>query len=200
MLGYIASKMPPGRPFNSAHTAAARTAAIDLLEEQGYAAITMEAVAERTGISKQALYRRWKHKRHLVVDAFAEKADLLPDLPDTGTLQGDLQAFLRATFSMLRGTCGMTNRVLFTEALQDPEFLLEFRERHLIRRRRQVSALLQRAADRGECDLPADDTLVDLVLGPVWYRLLLQNAPLDEATADKFAKYFCHLVCSVEPT
>lgn len=177
----------PGRPINPAHTTAARAAVFDLLDERGYEAITMEAVAERTGISKQALYRRWKHKRALIVDAFAEQADLLPELPDTGDFERDVRALLLATFALLHGPCGTTNRALVAEALQDPEFLSELRERHLTRRRRQVLTLLGRAHQRGELTVPADETTVDLILGPIWYRLLLQNAPLDEAAAHAFA-------------
>ncbi|WP_045235201.1 TetR/AcrR family transcriptional regulator [Deinococcus pimensis] len=184
----------PGRPYNPAHTEAARAAVFDLLEERGYEAISMEAVAERTGISKQALYRRWKHKRALIVDAFAEKADLLPDLPDTGNFERDLRALLRATFALLNGPCGVTNRALVAEALQDPEFLPELRERHLSRRRQQLRTVLERASRRGELKVPPDDTTVDLILGPVWYRLLLQNAPLDTSTADDFTDRLSRLL------
>ncbi|UBV44893.1 TetR/AcrR family transcriptional regulator (plasmid) [Deinococcus taeanensis] len=191
--------MPPGRPRNHAHSDAARQAAFELLREHGYAAITMEAVADRTGISKQTLYRRWKHKRALILDAFAEQADLLPELPDTGTFSGDLQALLRATFATLRGECGVTNRALVTEALQDPEFLTELRERHLSRRRRQITTLLHRHAEQGALLTPPTDTLVDLILGPVWYRLLLHSGPMDDQAADELAGLLVRLAQPPSP-
>ncbi|AWN22819.1 hypothetical protein DKM44_05920 [Deinococcus irradiatisoli] len=175
-----------GRPRNAEHSELARQAALDLLQEQGYASISMEAVAERTGIAKQTLYRRWKHKRALILDAFAEQADKLPMLPTSVGPEEELQAFIRGTCRTLTGQCGRTNRALMAEALQSPEFLVEFRERHLTKRRRQLRGILER--QRPGLEDQRLETLVDLILGPIWYRLLVQNAPLDEAFADVLAQ------------
>ncbi|MFB9994958.1 TetR/AcrR family transcriptional regulator [Deinococcus oregonensis] len=175
-----------GRPRNAEHSEVARQAALDLLREQGYASISMEAIAERTGIAKQTLYRRWKHKRALILDAFTEQANQLPTLPFTETAEQELLAFARATCRTLTGQCGTTNRALMAEALQSPEFLVEFRERHLIKRRRQLRDILERR--QPGLDDPQLETLVDLMLGPIWYRLLVQNAPLDEPFADLLAR------------
>ncbi|GGO35730.1 TetR/AcrR family transcriptional regulator [Deinococcus humi] len=175
-----------GRPRNAEHSALARQAALDLLREHGYASINMEAVAERTGIAKQTLYRRWKHKRALILDAFAEQADHLPPLPTTADPEEELRAFTRATCRALTGQCGATNRALMAEALQSPEFLVELRERHLVKRRRQLRRILERQQpELGDQQL---ETLVDLILGPMWYRLLVQNAPLDDDFADLLAR------------
>ncbi|MFC4456347.1 TetR/AcrR family transcriptional regulator [Deinococcus sonorensis] len=177
----------PGRPRNAAHSDRAKTAALELLAEEGYAAINMETIAQRTGIARQTLYRRWPHKRALILDAFADQADQLPDLPDTGDLETDLKTLLRATTAKFNSPCGSTNRAFVAEGLQDPAVMTDLWGRHFSKRRRQVATLLQRARARGERLALDDDTLTDLLLGPLWYRLLMQHAPLDNAFADAVA-------------
>jgi len=174
-----------GRPRNAEHSRKAHQAALDLLREHGYASISMEAVADRAGIAKQTLYRRWKHKSALILDAFAEQADQLPTLPPAETPGEDLLVFARATCRTLSGECGTLNRALMAEALQSPEFLVDLRERHLSKRRRQLRGIFVRQLpDLDERQL---ELLIDLMLGPIWYRLLIQNAPLDDAFADLVA-------------
>lgn len=174
----------PGRPRNAAHSDAARTAALELLNEQGYTAINMETIAQRTGIARKTLYRRWPHKGALMLDAFAEMAYALPSLPDTGSLKGDLQALLRDMVVKLRGDCGLANRALVAEGLQHPDFARVLKEQHFSTRRQQASVLFQRARDRGECAVTDDGRLADMLLGPLWYRLLIQNEAPDDALAD----------------
>ncbi len=182
----------PGRPRNTAHSDAAKTAALDLLQEHGYSAINMETISQRTGIARQTLYRRWPHKRALILDAFADHADQLPDLPDSGDLETDLRALLRATITRFNSACGATNRAFVAEGLQDPSVMEELRERHFSKRRRQAATLFQRARTRGESLAGDDQTLTDLLLGPLWYRLLMQHAPLDDAFADAVAAFVTH--------
>ena len=76
--------------------AAIRSATVDLLGEAGYARLTMDQVAARARVSKDSLYRRWPNKMALVADALQHRARPVPQVPDTGTLPGDMRAFLRA--------------------------------------------------------------------------------------------------------
>jgi AcrR family transcriptional regulator len=69
---------------------------MSLLAEAGYARLTMEKVAERAGVSKDSLYRRWPNKVALVAEALQHRARAVPEVPDTGSLPGDVRAFLRA--------------------------------------------------------------------------------------------------------
>ncbi len=79
----------PGRPPNPAIDAQLLTATQDLLIEQGYERLTMDAVAQRCGASKATIYRRWPSKNALVVAAAAALFPA-PDVPDTGDLRTDL--------------------------------------------------------------------------------------------------------------
>ncbi|GEM46924.1 TetR/AcrR family transcriptional regulator [Deinococcus cellulosilyticus] len=177
--------MSIGRPRNNAHSDAAKEAALQLLTEHGYAAISMEAVAQHTGIAKQTLYRRWKNKRDLILDAFVDDANRMPPAADTGSLEEDLRLYLRQTATLLNSNCGVTNRALMAEGLQDSDFLKELRERHLIKRRTRLRDIIRRKHTHFTEE--QETFLVDLALGPVWYRLLVQNAPLNDAFTDALA-------------
>lgn len=85
----------PGRPANPAIDAQLLTATQDLLIEQGYERLTMDAVAQRCGASKATIYRRWPSKTALVVAAAAALFPA-PEVPDTGDLREDLLACGRA--------------------------------------------------------------------------------------------------------
>ena len=68
-------------------------AAIDVLRESGYDRLTFDAVATAARASKATLYRRWPHKRDLVIDAVGLFIDCPAEQdPDTGSLRGDLLA------------------------------------------------------------------------------------------------------------
>jgi AcrR family transcriptional regulator len=85
-----------GRPRDPGVDAAIRSAALGLLGEAGYARLTMDQVAVRARVSKDSLYRRFPDKVALVADALQHRARPVPQVPDTGSLPGDMRAFLSA--------------------------------------------------------------------------------------------------------
>src|SRR6266508_2329970 len=85
-----------GRPRDPSVDAAIRAATMDLLGEVGYAQLTMDQVAARAKVSKSSLYLRWPNKVALVADALQHRARAVPEVPDTGSLPGDMRAFLGA--------------------------------------------------------------------------------------------------------
>jgi Tetracyclin repressor-like, C-terminal domain len=121
------------------------------------------------------------------MEALAEKADLHIVVPDLGSLEADLRTGLRDSFAMARfPEVTSLLRALMAEAQIDPAFAARFRAEFLHRRRRMLRVVFDRAAARGE--LPpgvAVDTLIDVVLGTLWYRVLAIPAPLDDALADE---------------
>jgi AcrR family transcriptional regulator len=85
-----------GRPRDPGVDAAIRAATVGLLGERGYARLTMDQVAALAGVSKSSLYLRWPNKVALVADALQHRARAVPEVPDTGSLPGDMRAFLAA--------------------------------------------------------------------------------------------------------
>src|SRR3954462_5406533 len=77
-------------------------AAIDLVGEVGYAGLTIEGIAARSGVGKQTIYRWWPSKADVLLDALATKADLYISVADEGGYAADLRTFLTDSFALAR--------------------------------------------------------------------------------------------------
>ena len=172
-----------GRPRSEKARRAILEAAAELLLDRGLSAVSMDAVAERAGVSKATIYRWWPTKETLALDAlFNEWAAATPATRDTGSLRGDLLALLRP-WARLAGSrpYGRVIAALITEAQTDPEFAAEYRSRFVEPRRSQAGEVFRRAIERGE--IPADtkiEVALDVLYGPLYHRLLHGHAPLSD--------------------
>ena len=172
-----------GRPRSEKARRAILEAAAQLLLAQGLEAVSMDAVAERAGVSKATIYRWWPSKETLALDALYDEWDTTRPSPrDTGSLRADLLALLRPWIRRLRARpYGRVIAALIAEAQTDPEFAEEYRARFVEPRRGPARALFRRAIERGE--IPADtkiEVALDLLYGPLYHRLLHGHAPLSD--------------------
>ncbi len=158
-----------------------------LLDELGYKKLSIEAIAARAGVGKQTIYRWWKGKADLVIEAFTQEAQIRAPEPDAGALEQDLRVILLFIFKEAseysRGT-GLAAKSMMAEAQLDHDFLPTFL--NLIRSwHGPFRHALEHGKARGELRSDTDlDAMVDMLMGATWYRLLLEHAPLDEAYAD----------------
>jgi AcrR family transcriptional regulator len=172
-----------GRPRSERARQAILEAASELLLARGLSAVSMDAVAERAGVSKATIYRWWPTKETLALDAlYTEWASARPHPRDTGSLRGDLLSLLRP-WARLAGSrpYGRVVAALLTEAQTDPVFAAEYRERFVEPRRQQAREIFRRAIERGE--IPPDtkvEVALDLLYGPLYHRLLHGHAPLND--------------------
>ncbi|GAB3045101.1 TetR/AcrR family transcriptional regulator [Parafrigoribacterium mesophilum] len=120
------------------------------LDDHGYAALRMDAVAERAHLSKASLYRRWSGKLGLVVDAASASFPDSDQLADTGSLRGDLLANLRHIAALLAGATGEALRAVVADAVSDPDRAREVRGRTQGRSAQAIHAIVGRAIARGE--------------------------------------------------
>jgi AcrR family transcriptional regulator len=160
-------------------------AALELLHEQGYARLTTDAIARAAGVGKQTIYRWWRSKAAVVLEALTELGRTIAPSP-TGSLERDVAAFLEHTFRLLRGPrgTGAVLRGLMAEAQLDPEFAASFAG-FIAARRGALRAVLERHTRAGPDEL---DAAVDMLFGAMWYRLLVGHAPLDAAFARALAR------------
>lgn len=174
----------PGRPRSERARRAILDAAYDQLAMHGFAAMSIEGIAAAAGVSKQTIYRWWPSKAEVVLEAMLERAEVLIPPVDTGTLEGDVRAFLEATFAAGNPTMTRMLTGLMAQAQLDPEFGAKFDARFLAARRDTLHALLERGVARGELAAGTDlDVRVDAAYGLLWYRLLAGHRPLDQDTA-----------------
>jgi AcrR family transcriptional regulator len=177
----------PGRPRSERARQAVLAAALSLAAEEGPAGVSMEAISKRAQISKETLYRWWRSKTEVVLDALAEWGQRAIPIPDTGTLRGDLSAFLRDTADSADPATVRLLHSLAAAAASDEGAAAQIRDRFLVTRRDALGKILQRAVARGE--ISGDDAAVaiDLIYGSLWYRVIFRAGPLDHRWADAVA-------------
>jgi AcrR family transcriptional regulator len=177
----------PGRPRSEEARRAILSAAHEELLERGFGALTMEGIAARAGVGKQTIYRWWRSKADVALDAMLSEAAAGIPLPDEGSLEADLTAFLDRTFAM-QDTERPALVGLLAQSLLDPAFAGAFRDRFLAGRWAALGSVFERAVARGEIS-PGEDLglLIDMVYGLLWYRLLFRHRPLDATTAREIA-------------
>ncbi len=173
-----------GRPRSEDAHRAILAATLTLLDELGYAGLTIEAVAARAGVGKSTIYRRWSSKVDLVAAALHEIGPHVPPA-DTGSLPGDLAAFRQRQVENVAG--GPLPRVapqLLAEAITDDELHDAVIREGIAPVRSALRHMFTRAVERGELPENLDVELaVDLVHGTVIYRLMLTRGDLVEASA-----------------
>lgn len=158
-----------------------------LIEEVPYPRLTIEAIAARAGVGKQTIYRWWPSRGAIVFDSLLERsggADA--SLPDSGDLQADLSAFLRASADeMASPSTGAFLRAVTVEILQDDGVAQQYRDRLLTPQRSAVRRRLAVSQDAGMLRDDLDlDVLVECLLGPLVGRWLLGPGPLEVDFAD----------------
>ena len=181
------TKRPGGRTERT--RLAALDATLELLGERGYAELTVEAVAERSGVHKTTLYRRWESAEGLVAAALLMGAEQEWAVPDTGSLEGDLRAI---NLELVRYFTTPGERELPTASISaaflSPRAADALREFYVDRHTRSGAAVA-RAIDRGEVP-PGTDPVepVRVACGPIFYRLFVSREGVTPRDADVAAK------------
>jgi AcrR family transcriptional regulator len=174
-----------GRPRDPAVHEAILRATAELLGEGGYAKLSIDGVAQRAGVTRQSIYRRWPTKLRLVADLLHDVSEGAP-LPDTGTLRDDLFALYRLYARNLLTPGGPIIPALIAESLHDAE-LATIMNAYTDQRRVQAMQIFTRARGRGEVDETFDPgMLIDLISGYFWYRKLIRRSTIRADQAEAF--------------
>ncbi len=162
--------------------AEALAAAGTLLLESGMGAFTIEAVAEKAGVSKTTLYKWWPSKGALALDGYFHAVESALTFPDTGDIEADLTAQLRSFVHVLTHTrAGRVIAELIGQAQTDPDLSAALLERYSGPRRRLAVEAMLRAQRRGQLRADIDpESVVDQLWGACYHRLLLPNLPVGE--------------------
>lgn len=181
---------PPGRPRSErAHRAILR-AANELLEGEGFAAVTVDAIAERAGVSKATVYRWWPNRAAVVMDGFLSTVSSEVPFPHTGHAREDIRIHMHRLAEAFSGKIGRTVAALIAEGQTDPELAEALRSRWLSVRRAEAREILELGIERGELRRDLDlEVAVDVLYGPIYYRMLVGHAPLDDDFADALADH-----------
>jgi AcrR family transcriptional regulator len=151
-------------------------------EEGGVKALTIEAVAARSGVAKTTIYRRWRDKWELALDA--AMIDILPtfdDPVDVGDTRKELITFVNSAVRTLGSKpYGPAMQGLVSEVATDPQLRGVYRNCVVNPRIRQLQAVIKRGIERGDLRADTDPRLVqELLIGTIYFRLLFSGPPID---------------------
>ncbi|WP_206784037.1 TetR/AcrR family transcriptional regulator [Amycolatopsis sp. MtRt-6] len=186
-----------GRPRDSDADRRILEAARHALLTAGYAGLAIDEVAQRAGVAKTTLYRRWPTKDHLAIAVYADMLDRDVPVTDTGDVRADLSAYLKQIAAALESVRRAGRPAHDT----DPSAgivaeLVAAAARHadvgqvmrgLYQRRiRLAIELVERATERGELRSGTDPVLLlDQLAGALYYRVLITGAPVSDSYLER---------------
>jgi AcrR family transcriptional regulator len=178
---------PGGRA--AAVVAAVHKATLELLNERGFDALEIPEIAERSGVNKTSIYRRWSTKGELVLDVALSLTQVDVPIPNHGSLRDDLRSLLHSIADML--TTPFADGLLraFICARDDSEVLVAQRSSFWNERFRISGALVERAIARGE--LPAgtnSNQLLELASSPLFFRHLVTKDPVGDEDIERLVR------------
>jgi AcrR family transcriptional regulator len=185
---------PPGSPAPVRHSggrtrrrgAVLEDALLDAawaeLQSAGYARLTMEAVADRAGTSRAVLYRRWRNRPELVIAAMRRYRPMLSgEVPDTGSLRGDVLALLGRMSARLADVGPETVYGVLGDYFADAEVFARVQDQVLHMGADVMATILKRAADRGEARDRISPMVAALPTDLFRHQIFLTRTPPTEA-------------------
>ncbi|MEO7715354.1 MAG: TetR/AcrR family transcriptional regulator [Capsulimonas sp.] len=182
-----AEKKQRGRPASSSATSHEQIldAVQAILTEKSVRDLTIEEVARRAGVGKPTIYKWWPSKFALVLDLFERQKIPTVRAPMEATAEEVIRLQVATTIEFLNGFFGKVARELVAEAQSSPDLLREYQERYIMPRRAVSHEVIYKAITSGEFRRDTDpDILIDMIYGPIYYRLLIRYKELDTAYGD----------------
>jgi len=166
------------RRRGAALEAALLDAAWAQLQEVGYASLTMEAVADRAGTSRAVLYRRWRNRAEMVITAMRRHRPMLSgEVPDTGSLRGDVLALLTRVSARLTELGPETLYGIIGDLFADTESVAEFQDQVLHIGAGVMATILKHADERGEVRQGVSPRISSLPTDLFRHELLIRRTP-----------------------
>lgn len=170
------------------------------LSEVGFGRLSMESVAQRAGVSKPALYRRWKSKRELIATVLKEIITTNTPEIDTGSLEGDILSYLQHTHAIFTDPVGgLIMSDIVAELDRFPELAEEWGLSAVDKRHAAATIILENAKQRGEISPDVDSQMaMDFFVSPLYWRLKITRKQVDEKYLEEAARWIFNLLKHAE--
>ncbi|MBM4228283.1 MAG: TetR/AcrR family transcriptional regulator [Gammaproteobacteria bacterium] len=184
-VSQLDEKRPAGRPRSEQARKAILDATARLLESATLKSLAIESIAREAGVGKATIYRWWPNKAAIVIDAFFREVEQRTAFEHAPTAT---EAIRHQVARMVRAIAGTTGRIaaqIIAEGQSDPSVLEHFRAVFLRQRRAAATEIFRNGIANGEFHDDLDIELaIDLIYGPIWYRLMVGHQPLDATFAE----------------
>jgi AcrR family transcriptional regulator len=177
-----------GRPRSAGLDQTLLDVTLELAGEVGIHGMSMDDLAQRAGVSKATIYRRWPSKERLVLDALNHAMRPF-DLIDTGSLRDDLDDYLgELARRMSEGKASDVLPDLIAASVRDTNLRTSLDE-YIRYRRQPLQTILGRGIERGELGTETDvEVVIDALIGPFVYRRLLSHDRLDHDFVERLLR------------
>jgi AcrR family transcriptional regulator len=177
------------------------TAVVEELAAVGYASFSVEGVAERAGVHKTTVYRRWRNRENLLLEAMLELGREQVPLPDTGSLRSDLLAYGKAIVAGVQ-TPEVEAGVRAIASIGDPDSPLTKASHSFWDARLDLAGqIVDRAIARKEIQPGVDArVVVEAIIAPIYFRLLLSGGKLDRRFLERLADFAAAVARKPGPT
>jgi AcrR family transcriptional regulator len=176
-----------GRPPRSAAVSHKQIidAVFQLMRRKSLDDVSIEEIAERAGVGKPTIYKWWPNKAALLLDMFKER--VVPSFPvdSTATAEEAIRRQAKALVRKLNGTFGRVSAQIIAQGQSDPGVIAGYRA-HYVRMRRDLTIpVIERGYATGEFKRRVEPhLLIDMIYGPIYYRLLVRYLPLNQRFID----------------
>lgn len=183
----------PGRKRDEASRQAILEATFALLKEEGFERLSIEGIAARASVGKTTIYRWWASKGVVAVEAFLAAVEPQIAFVDSGSPRTDVVLQMQSLAAVYRGPIGRLVREMIGAAQHDEAMREAFLAGFLEPRREQARRAVRRGIDAGLFRPDVDlDVAIDALWAPIYYRLLVSGASLDDATIAAHAEIVLH--------
>ncbi len=156
----------------------------------GYASFSVDGVAKRAGVNKTTVYRRWRNRENLLLEAMLERGREQVPIPDTGSLRSDLIAYGKAIVAGVQAP-EIAAGVRAVASIGDPDSPITNASRSFWAARLELaSQIVDRAIARNEIPPGVDPhVVVEAIVAPIYFRLLLSRDKLDRRFLERLAEF-----------
>lgn len=182
-------RLPVGRPRSEVSKAAIIRATVHLLETSGYASLTMEGIAVQAKVSKATIYRWWSSKELLILDIFLMMTESIGSIDESDSLRGNIMRHLHGLVYVFNSSVGRTMLSIISENPADSDIVKAFHVHYLIPRREDGRQILSSGIAKGQIKADIDfDVVLDMIYGPLYYRVLIYKKELDDSFIELLMK------------
>jgi AcrR family transcriptional regulator len=156
-----------------------------MLEEGGITALTIEGIAARAAVGKPTIYREWPNAHAVAMAALMSADDAAPKIARSPSAVIELKRQLRAVADVFASRIGRQAAIMIASAAGETELSKSFRNHFILARREEGREIISRGIAQQEIRVGIDiEVLLDMIYGPIFYRLLMGHGALDAGFTD----------------